>query len=96
MLHNINEKSWEQALKKDEKLRGLAIKAGVKNDYKRAKELNGCFALNCGDDVVRCEAERDLAKYLFCIEDDDSNSVQDSMQGRILAARAAGIGINDL
>ncbi len=33
---------------------------------------------------------------MFCIEDEGSDSLQDALQGRILAARAAGIGIDDL
>ena len=96
MLHNLSKESWERTLERDKKLKDLAVKAGVANNYERAKELNGCFAFNGGDNVVKSEEERDLALYMFCIEDEDSDSVQDSVQGRILAARAAGIGIDDL
>lgn len=96
MLHNLNEESWKRALERDKKLKDLAIKAGVENNYERAKELNGCFAWNWGDGVVKSEEERDLAQYLFCIEDEGSDGLRDALQGRILAAREAGIGINDL
>ena len=73
-----------------------ATKAGVENNYERAKELNGCFAWNCGDNVVKSKEERELAEYMFCIEDKGTNNFQDALQERILAAHAAGIGINDL
>ena len=96
MLHNLTEESWRRALQRDQKLKELAIKAGVQNNLKRAKELNGCFASNCGKDVVKSKEESDLAKYLFCIEDEGSDNFQDALQGRILAARATGIGIDDL
>ena len=95
MLHNFNEKTWKQALEKDPKLKELAVKAGVENNVERAKELNGCFAWNCGHGVVKSEAEQDLAQYMFCIDDND-DGVKNSIQGRILAARAAGISLNDL
>ena len=96
MLHNLNEESWKCALERDSKLKELAIKAGVENNYQRAKELNGCFAFNGGRDVVKSEEEKKLAIYMFCIEDEGSPSLQKSLQGRILAAREAGIGIDDL
>ncbi len=96
MLHILDEKSWKRALERDKKLKELAKKAGIENNFERAKELNGCFALNCGDGVVNSEAERDLARYMFCRYDEDSDSLNAALQGRILAARAAGIGINDL
>lgn len=94
MLRILNEESWNRALENDPKLKDLATKAGIVNNYERAKELNGCFALNCGDDVVNSEAERELARYMFCVTDE--NSMQTSLQGRYLAARSAGIGINNL
>ena len=96
MLHNLNEDSWKRALERDPKLKNLATKAGVENNYERAKELNGCFAWNCGDNVVKSKEERELAEYMFCIEDKGTNNFQDALQERILAAHAAGIGINDL
>lgn len=46
MLHNLNEESWKRALEREPKLKNLATKAGVENNYERAKELNGCFAWN--------------------------------------------------
>ena len=95
MLHNLNEETWKQALEKYPKLRELAVKADIENDVERAKKLNGCFALNCGDGVVKSEAERELALYMFCIDDND-DGVKTAIQGRILAARAAGISIDDL
>lgn len=96
MLHNLNEESWRRALERDQKLKDLAIKAGVENNYERAKELNGCFAWNCNHDVVKSKEESELAMYMFCMEDEGSDSLQKALQGRILAARAAGIGIDDL
>ncbi len=95
MLYNLSEDAWKRAVEKDKKLKELAIKAGVDNNYERAKKLNGCFAWNCGDGVVKSEEERELAMYLFCIEDEESNSLQSALQGRILAAREAGIGLDD-
>ena len=94
MLHNLTEESWKRALEQNQKLRQLAVKAGVEDNFERAKELNGCFAWNCGDGVVKSEEERNLAQYLFIL--DDSDSYKDALKGRIAAARAAGIGINDL
>lgn len=96
MLHNLNEESWKRALERDKKLKDLAIKAGVENNYERAKKLNGCFAWNGGLDVVKSKEESELAKYMFCIHDEDVDIFQDTLEERILAARAAGIGINDL
>ena len=86
MLHNINEESWKMALERDEKLKDLAIKAGVENNYERAKKLNCCFTWNCGQDVVNSKEESDLAMYLFCIKDEDSDGLQEALQERILAA----------
>ncbi len=94
MLYNLTEESWKRALDKDPKLKDLAIKAGVENNFERAKELNGCFAWNCGDGVVKSEEERNLAQYMFCMSDEDD--LRESLKGRIAAARAAGIDINDL
>ena len=96
MLHNLSAESWKRALERDKKLKDLAVKAGVENNFERAKELNGCFAWNCGQDVVKSKEESELAKYMFCIDDEGTDSLQDALQGRILAARTAGIGIDDL
>ena len=93
MLRNLTEESWKRALERDPKLKELAIKAGVENNFERAEELNGCFAWNCGMDVVKSKEESELAKYMFCIHE---NGLKDVLQGRILAAREAGIGIEDL
>ena len=90
-----DEKVWKRLLEEDSKLKELAIKAGVETDSKRAQELNGCFAINCGDGVVQSEAERELAMYLFCT-DFDEDGIRSAIQGRIAAARVAGISINDL
>ena len=90
-----DEKVWKRLLEEDSKLKELAIKAGVENNSQRAQELNGCFAINCGDGVVQSEAERDLAQYLFCA-DFDRERMRSAIEGRIAAARAAGISINDL
>lgn len=90
-----DEKVWKRLLEQDSKLNDLAIKAGVENNSKRAQELNGCFAVNCGDGVIQSEAERELALYLFCT-DFEGECINNAIQGRISAAKAAGIGINDL
>ncbi len=90
-----DEKVWKRLLDEDSKLKELAIKAGVENNSQRAQELNGCFAINCGDGVVQSEAERDLAKYLFCA-DFDGERIRNAISGRIAAAKEAGISINDL
>ena len=86
---------WEQLLVEDPELKELAIKAGVEKNPKRVKELLGCFGTNCGDGVVRSEAERDLAKYLFLMPFDEK-SFGESVSARIAAAEAAGIDIDDL
>ena len=67
----------------------------TENNSQRAQELNGCFAINCGDGVIQSEAERDLAKYLFCA-DFDGEGIRNAISGRIAAAKAAGISINEL
>ena len=82
MLYNLTVDSWKLALERDSKLKELAIKAGVENNYERVKELNGCFAWNCGDDVVKTEEERELAKYMFLIEEESpSNLEKTSFEG---------------
>lgn len=96
MLLNITKESWKRAIERDAKLKELAIKAGVENNYERAKELNNCFAWNCGMNVVHSKEENELAIYMFCIEDEDSNSFQIALKSRIIAANKAGIGIDDL
>ena len=93
MLKKLTAESWKRALERDSKLKELAIKAGCENNYERANELNGCYAWNCGDDVVKSEEERKLAKYMFLL---DSNSLGNALVGRILVAGEAGIGIDDL
>lgn len=90
-----DEKVWRRLLEEDSKLKELAIKAGVENNPQRAQELDGCFAVNCGDGVIKSEAERELAKYLFC-SDFDEEGIRSAVSGRILAAKSAGISINDL
>lgn len=90
-----DEKVWKRLLEEDSKLKELAIKAGVENNPQRAQELNGCFEINCGDGVVQSEAERELAQYLFCA-DFDGEGMRSAIAGRIAAARAAGISVNDL
>lgn len=72
MLHNLTEESWKRALERDKKLKELAIKAGVEDNFERAKELNGCFALDCGARVVRSVEERNLAQYMFIRNEVDS------------------------
>ena len=66
MLKFSNESEWKMALEKDAKLSQLAVAAGIENNFKRAKELNGCIACDCGDGVIKNEAERKLAMYMFC------------------------------
>ena len=87
-----DEKVWKRLLEEYPKLKELVIKAGVENNPQRAQELNDCFAINCGDGVVKSEAERELAKYLFCA-DFDGKGIKSAIEGRIAAARAAGISI---
>ena len=86
---------WEKLLEEDSMLKELAIKAGVEKNPKRVKELLGCFGTNCGDGVVRSEAERDLAKYLFSMPFDEE-AISEAIRGRIAAAVAAGIDLDDL
>lgn len=90
-----DEKVWKRLLEDYPKLKELAIKAGVENNPQRAQELNACFAINCGDGVVQSEAEEELAMYLFC-RDFDEKEMKIAIEGRIAAARAARISINDL
>ena len=93
---NLSDKKvWKRLLEQDPKLKELAIKAGVKNNPKRAEELKGCFALNGGRGVVKSEEERELAEYLFCA-DFDGSKLRAAINGRIIAARAAGISIDNL
>ena len=63
---NFDSQTWKEALEKDPKLKKLAINAGCENNEKRAKELNGCYAWNCGRGVVRSPEEEKLARYMFC------------------------------
>ena len=90
-----DEKDWKRLLEEDSELKELAIKAGVENNPQRAKELKDCFALNSGEGVVQSEAERELARYLFCT-DFDMEKIKSAIAGRIIAARNAGISIDDL
>lgn len=94
MLHNITEESWKKAIQGDSKLKELATKAGVENNYQRVVELNGCFAFNFGRSVTKSNEERQLAMYMFCI--DDSDSLKNTLQERMAVAQAAGIQMNDL
>ena len=54
---------WEKALAKDPDLRALAEKANC--TYERACELNSCMATNCEKGIIKNEAERELAMYMF-------------------------------
>ena len=91
MLKFSNESEWKMALEKDAKLRELAVAAGIENNFKRAKELNGCIAQNCGDDVIKNEDERELAMYMFC--NITKEEIKTSIQGRCIAAQSAGVDI---
>lgn len=93
MSHKLTAESWKRALERDSELKELAIKAGLENNFERANELNGCYAWDCGDDVVKSEEERELAGYMYFV---GFNSHENTVVGRILAAREAGIGIDDL
>lgn len=84
---NFDSQTWEEALEKDPKLKELAIKAGA--DAKRAKELNRCYAWNCGRGVVKTPAEDDLARYLFCKH--DPGWVERGISARKKAAYVAGV-----
>jgi len=90
MRRITDEKSWKQLMQEDKKLMQLAINAGVENNFKRISELNGCFSLNCGDDVVNSDAERELAMYLFCMTDNDA--LNSAYRTRHQVAHKAGIG----
>lgn len=87
-------KIWKRALEDDAKLKDLAVKAGVENNPERAKQLNRCFELDFGIHVCKSKEEQDLAQYLFCMTDPEEINI--AIQGRIAAAKAAGISINDL
>ena len=82
-----DEKVWKQLLEEKPKLKELAIKAGVVDNFKRVQELNGCLAVNCGDGVIQTEEERELAIYLFCSNSDYKAAIE----GRRLIARSAQI-----
>lgn len=61
--NKLNEEGWKLAQNKDKKLRELAIKAGVENDYEKAKELlYNSFA-------CKSDAASRFVMHLFCIED---------------------------
>ena len=89
-----DEKVWRRLLEEDPELKELAIKAGVENNPQRAQELNYCYAINCGNGVVQSEAEKALARYLFCANFEENYKA--SIAGRILVTRATGISIDDL
>lgn len=65
----LDQMDWTRALEEDPKLKRLAVKAGLENDYKRAQELNGCIACNEGKDVIRNKYEKKLAIHLFARTD---------------------------
>ena len=94
MISNFTEDTWKRALDKDKKLKDLAMKACVVNNFKRAKELNGCFQWNCGEGVVKTKEEYELAKYMFCVL--DSDVTQSISQERIQIAHSAGIETSNL
>jgi len=94
-MNLADEKVWKQLLEKDPRLKDLAIKAGVENNSQRAEELNGCIAINGGRDVIKSKEEEELAFYLFSVDYEDP-LLKTSIEGRIAAARAAGIDINDI
>ena len=92
---------WERALSKDPDLKALVKKAGC--TYERACQLNGCIAVNCGKEVIKSDAERELAMYMFNPFSDsydieiDEEDMQDShITGRIIAAKRARISTSDL
>ena len=89
MLDLSKEGVWKRLLEEDSELKELAIKAGVEDNPKRAQELNGCYAWNCGSGVVKSEEERTLARYLFCC-DFEGNGLRNTLIGRMIAAREAG------
>lgn len=60
-------KVWAQALEEDPKLKELAIKANVVDNPKRAQELHNAFGINCGADVCKNEAEKELCEYMFIL-----------------------------
>ena len=92
-----NEKVWKKLLETDSKARELAIKAGLENNPQRAEKLRrviNSIEYQNGRGIIKSDEERELAWYLcFCIDDID---FEGAIAGRIAAARAAGISINDL
>ena len=91
MLEFSNESEWKMALEKDAKLRQLAVAAGIENNFKRARELNGCIAWDCGEGVIKNEAEMELAMYMFCTI--TKEEIKTSIQERCIAAKSAGVDI---
>ena len=94
MLKLKTKEDWERYLQEEPELKELAIKAGVENDFERAKELNGCIAVNFGKGVIQSEEERKLAKYMFCYVDADD--FRSHLEQRCTMAKAAGIPLSDL
>ena len=68
MLGGSNELTWKRFLSEHPKLRELAIKAGVEDNPQRAYELNSAYFLNCGEGIIKSEAEREFAIYMYCRE----------------------------
>ncbi len=96
MLDIYSRENWNPFLEGHPELKELVIKAGLENNPERVKELDGAFALNGGKDIVKSEAEAELALHLFAYDYRHPNSLDEALEGRIIAAKEAGIGIDDL
>lgn len=68
MLETSTNFAWNRFTSAHPKLKELAIKAGVENNPQRAQELNCAYSSNGRERLVMSEAERELARYLYCRE----------------------------
>ena len=96
MFDVYSEENWKIFLEEHPKLKELVVKAGLENNPKRVKELDGAFAVNCGEEIVKSNEERELAKHLFVHDYRHPNGLNNALKGRIIAAKEAGIALNDL
>lgn len=96
MFDIYSEENWKPFLEEHPKLKELVVKAGLENNPERVKKLDGAFAIDCAEGVVKSKEERELAKHLYVHDYRHPHSLNDALRGRIIAAKEAGIGLNDL
>lgn len=96
MVDIYSKENWKVFLEEHPELKKLVEKAGLESNPERVKELDGAFSWNCGRDIIKSEAEKELALHLFVHDYRHPNSLEDALKGRIIAAQEAGIGIDDL